>query len=573
MAKIIHQSKNITILFRMLSYLKSFKKDIIFLISCLLITALLNTVQPFMVKQITDYGLVEKNIYIVSKYAIIILILVAITQCLSIVQTKFYADMNTKYQYILFKTAFRKLLNFKLSYFTNKNYEEVINNITIDVNNVSKITDKSTFMIVSQLFQMISGIIGLLIINWKLTILVIIIMPIKYIIVKKLSKDRRKSVIEFLNRNREFYSWFGDTINGIKEIKLWLLHRIEIGRFIKQQKKILKANIKLAYIDNDNQLFETILFQIISCLLYIAGGIMIVRGDLTIGGLFAFLSYSSYVTGPISSIINLKYNYENIFPSAERFFDFLDIQEEGSGNLETQKPNRISICDSGTITYENVSFKYNEKPILINANIKINAGEKVAVIGENGAGKTTFLNLLLRLYEPASGAIYYNNQNIRTLKLKDYRELFSVVSQDPYLFNDTVKRNIDLKDRLSEDELIEVCKKSGADQFIHNLTDQYNSIIGRNGASLSGGERQKIAVARAFVNNTPIVVFDEATSNFDSLSDEYLNSIIFSEFSNKTVLVITHKTRILKYMDRIFSVKNGHFEEIAKEIIFPQKSV
>ena len=453
------------------------------------------------------------------------------------------------------------MLNFRLNYFDTKNYSEITNNLTTDVDNVTRITDKSSLLIVGQIFKIISGIFGLCVISWKLTILVLCVIPFKYLIVRFLTKNRKKAIKEFLSANRDFYSWLGDTISGIKEVKLWNLKNREIGTFNKKQRKIIKVNRGLSYLDNYNTSAEVILYQLLNYLLYIIGAMMITKNTLTVGGLFAFITYSTYVTSPLSLIINLIYNFANIIPSAKRLFEFFDEDSESRPAIKKSEHHYIEFPQNGTIRFENVSFEYSsDKKVLNDLSFEIAPGEKVAIVGNNGAGKTTLLNLILRFYSPSCGHILLNGTDINKIKLEDYRSMFSVVSQEPYLFNATVEENVDLRSAGSS-AVSEALRKSGADTFIGRLADGRNTIVGRNGAKLSGGERQKVAVARVFVSDSPIIVFDEATSNFDCFSDEYLNNVIFSELDEKTVIVITHKSGILKYMDKIFELENGNISE------------
>lgn len=555
------KSEDVKILKRILTYLKPFKMVIAAIILLIIFSSLISIIQPLLGKIIMDNGFVAKNVGVVAKYSLITLILVIISQGIELLETVLYSGFNAKFHYFMFKTAFRKMLNFKLNYFDTKNYSEITNNLTTDVDNVTKITDKSSLLIVGQIFKIISGIVGLCVISWKLTILVLCVIPFKYLIVQFLTKKRKKAIKYFLSVYRDFYSWLGDTISGIKEVKLWNLKSREIGKFNKKQRKMIKVNRELSYLDNYNTSAEVILYQLLNYLLYIIGAMMITKNTLTVGGLFAFITYSVYVTSPLSLIINLIYNFANIIPSAKRLFEFFDEEMETRPILGKPEHRYIRLPENGAIRFENVSFEYNsEKKILNNLNFEIAPGEKIAFVGSNGAGKTTLLNLILRFYSPTGGHILFNGTDVSNIKLEDYRSMFSVVSQEPYLFNATIEENVNLRSA-DLSSVLEALRKSGADTFIGRLADGRNTIVGRNGAKLSGGERQKIAVARVFVNDSPIIVFDEATSNFDCFSDEYLNRVIFSELDEKTVIVITHKSGILKYMDKIFELKDGNISE------------
>ena len=205
-----------------------------------------------------------------------------------------------------------------------------------------------------------------------------------------------------------------------------------------------------------------------------------------------------------------------------------------------------------------VSFAYNTThQVLKDVSVIFEANERVAFIGPNGSGKSTFLQLLLRSLEPNSGKILLNDVDVTELDLKSYRNLFSVVSQEPYLFNDTIRYNLDPLDIATQSDVEKALRQSGADGFISKLPAGLDTEIGRNGAKLSGGEKQKLAVARALLRNTPIVILDEATSGFDVESDLYLHNVFLKEFAGKTVIMVTHRYSNLEGIDKVYRIVDG----------------
>lgn len=546
---------------RILILLKPFIKKISVILICILACAGINVVYPLISKQIMDKGLLVENISVVIKLSILTLTLVIAEQVIGLLETKFFSYVNSVFQYSLLKTAFKHLLQLKLQYFNNTNFSEIMNNIGMDVGNISRICDRGTFVVISQVFRVIGGIIGLLLIDWKLTIVVIFIVPIRFILVKYLAKKRESMFKEYMEYSRDFSAWYGDNISGIKEIKLLGIQRIKIGEFIKKQRNMVKMNIKMAFLDKLNEYSERIIFQIITSSLYILGAYMVFGSKVTIGGLFAFLSYSAFVIGPISSIINISYNFSNIIPSAKRFFGFLDMETED--RKEQKQFIRVEKKQvKGNITFENVSFGYRDgEKLLKDINIKINPGEKIAIIGANGCGKSTLINLLLRFYKPQEGRILIDGINISDIKLKDYRNLISVVNQDLYIFNTTIENNISIGTKADISKISDAAKKSSAHDFIEEMPMKYKSEVGRNGAKLSGGQRQKVAIARAFARDSRLLILDEATANYDVESEVFLNKLLITGLQDKTILVISHKPDILTKVDKIWMLSSGKITE------------
>lgn len=263
--------------------------------------------------------------------------------------------------------------------------------------------------------------------------------------------------------------------------------------------------------------------------------------------------------------MNIGYSFASVLPSAKRYFEFMDMECEDDFKNKSERLNENEVL--GSIEFKNVEFSYNDKEtVLKNINFKINAGEKVAIIGNNGSGKSTIINLILRFLTPTSGQILLDGKDINFLKLKDYRSLISVVSQDVYLFNSTIKENIKLNSKKNDEDMYSAVRKSGAYNFIEEMSNQYESVVGQRGGKLSGGERQKIAMARAFIRDSKILILDEATANYDIESEQQVNNLIKENYKDKTIIVITHKPDILAKVDKVIVVNDGLVEDVGSSL-------
>ncbi len=521
---------------------------------CLILSSIFGFFQPLIIRNITDNGLIKKNPNVIIGFVLLLLALVLSNQMLEILQTKLFARIHKEFKLKLWKEAFHKILHLKMEYYYDKNNTEILNRIQTDVEQVSSILDRFMAINIGFLFRVISGIAGLLFISWKLTMIVLVMVPVKYLTVQKIADQKKRNMDELIESACDFSAWMGDNIDGIEEIKLWNLYPLRNTVFEKKLKQILDKEQSSTMLDAFNMFCEIMLGWSVTGILYILGGIFAVNGTLTIGGVFSFITYSNYVTGPISSIINIKYFLSRIAPSAQRLFRFFDLPEE----LDQGKVNEEAWKENLEIRFRNVSFAYQERSeILKDISFCASKGEKIAIIGSNGSGKTTLVNLLLRFIHPKDGTIELCNENINQISLNQYRSLISVVSQDPFLFHDTIHNNINLDHNRSDKLQHRAYFQSGARDFINRLPEKENSMTGRNGAKLSGGERQKLAVARAMVKNTPIVILDEATSGYDVASDLYLHDILLNELKEKTVIMITHRYENLVGMDRIYRLSEG----------------
>ncbi|NBK79797.1 ABC transporter ATP-binding protein [bacterium D16-76] len=542
---------------RIFSYLKPFKREFLLVGLTMLISVTVGFLQPLVIQSITDNGMLQQNMRVIVRSVLALAGLVIVNQAIDLWQTRIFADVHNKSYYLVFHQVFEKLLHLKKSYFEDKNNTEILSFLQMDVSQVSSITDRYMVMSASYIFRIISGLVGLFVISWKLALVVLAMVPVKFFLVKGMSKRREKAMDEMIESSRDFSRWFGDNLNGVDEIKLWNLFQSREKIFAEKQRELLKLEKKGTMIDGWNSFWEVLLEWSVTIVLYLLGGWLICTGSLTIGAVFAFSSYSGYVTGPVSALINLKMYFARIMPSARRLFQFLDMETEPDAGKKTTDNEPLKL------EFRDVAFCYEEnRPILQGVNFTVEPGEKVAIIGQNGSGKSTILNILLRFYQPDAGQVLADGIDVNCLSLEDYRSLFSVVSQEPYLFLGNILENTDLTGEATEEQLCAALKDSGVASYITRMPDGEKTQIGRNGAKLSGGEKQKLAVARALLKDASVVILDEATSGFDVESDAYLHDIIVNQMQEKSVIMITHHYNNLEGMDRVYRLEDGVLSEV-----------
>lgn len=534
---------------KLLALLKDYTKIISIIFGCLLISTVLNLCVPLLSRRIMDDGFIGGNKELLIKLVLCSLMVYLVISVIDIIKEKNRINISAKIQYSLSEQAFSHLMKMKASYFNNKNYAEILNNINVDIGNMTSIADEGVFFVVTQAFSMTGGVIGLFILNWRMTILVLLFIPIKYVVMKKFAKQRKKVMDDFINDSQKYARWFGDTIGGVREVKLFGILNYKHAEFSQKQLKVVERQKKLNILSQWNNIIDTTLVQILVTVIYIIGANLVFKFQLSVGSVFAFITYSAYVTGPISAILNIGYLLSGIIPSTKRYYEFMNLQEE------TDKGKLIK-PEFGNLKLEEVFFSYEtDKPILTDVNIEIPKGSKTVLIGKNGSGKSTIINLLTRMYEPTAGQIKLKGVNIFEITLESYRNMISVVSQQIYLFNDTIRNNICIYKKVSDEVIETACKDSGLEDFLREVSLDY--VVGQNGAMLSGGQKQKIALARALVHDKPIIIFDEVTSNTDVYSEHQINGLLHTRLKEKTVIIITHKQEILQDVDQIVMLKDG----------------
>ena len=534
---------------KLITLLSEYKFIIGIIIGILMISTVLNLCIPLFSRKIMDDGFIGGNGTLLIKLSVASFCVFMFIAILNLLTEKLRIDLSAKIQYLLHEKAFIHLQHVNIGFYDRKNYAETFSNLNMDISSMTSIADEGMFFVVTQIFSIIGGIIGLFILDYRMTIIVLMFIPFKYFVMKLFAKKRKELMDSFINVSKDYAGWFGDTLGGVREIRLLGLSRRKKEEFSINQTKVISEQKKLDILSQWNIGIDSIMVQALVLVIYIVGANLVFDMGLTVGTVFAFITYSVCVTGPISAILNIKYLLSGIIPSTKRYYDFLSEPEENSADGKD-----LPAWDE--IIFEKVTFSYDEKtPAVEDINICVLKGQKIALVGKNGCGKSTLIELLLRLRKPQVGIIKIGDVDIEELSLIKYRELFSVVSQDVYLFNDTIRNNIRLYKEVDDEIIYKACEDSGLAEFIKEVSLDYN--VGANGAMLSGGQKQKVALARALVLDRTIFILDEATSNADVSSELQINSLLRTRLKEKTVIVISHRESVLKEMDMIVSMDLG----------------
>lgn len=342
------------------------------------------------------------------------------------------------------------------------------------------------------------------------------------------------------------------------EIKLWNLYEMKKCEMKEIYQDIPSVNWKIQIWDGLEDISGQLIGLMLEVIVYLGCGYLVCAEEMSVGNMLAFLTYTTYISGPLSSLTRIPYLWADVKPSMERYMKLLEIEEEKlSGKKDTEKKYSTHLKMKG------VAFGYSEKKVILeNIDLSVSEGEKIAIIGDNGAGKTTLINLLLGFIVPSKGKISMNGNDMETLGLSEWRKHFALVSQRPYLFHGTLKDNIDLEGKHTIQEIETVAENYGL-KFIYSKMERglHYQII-NNGSNLSGGEQQKITFLRALMKDTEIIILDEATSNCDEVSRRLLRQVVLDNAFKKTVILISHYKEDISGVDCIYEIKNRSLMKI-----------
>ena len=396
--------------------------------------------------------------------------------------------------------------------------------------------------------------------NWNLALFALIMMPLAVIVAKSLGKRIKKAVTESAEIEGGLTSYLSEVIKGTRMIKIYQQENFEFDRSTKKIDERTNIQIKIGNIlIRATPIMEILTGIMIGGFVYYSG-LMIANGQMQINNFFSFLTAMMLAYQPIRSLATINMLFNQGAVGADRVFNVLDAEPSireisSASNLNIKK---------GTIKFEEVNFSYanTKKEAIKNINISIEGSTTVALVGHSGAGKSTIVNLLPRFYDPQKGAVYIDEQNISSVTLSSLRKNISMVSQDIVLFDDTVRANVAYANMsASEKQIKEACDLAAAGEFIENLPQKFETIIGENGVRLSGGEKQRISIARAFLKNSPIILLDEATSSLDAESEEKVQNAIMNLTKNRTTLVIAHRLSTIIRADKIILVNRGEIAD------------
>ncbi|HLN20118.1 MAG TPA: ABC transporter ATP-binding protein [Bacteroidales bacterium] len=396
--------------------------------------------------------------------------------------------------------------------------------------------------------------------DWRMTVLVLCFAPLPTLIALKVSPKQVKREKFLMNQWGKIYSRFNEVLSSIVTVRSFAMEDYEKMRFMKNVKRANEKVNKGVYYDSlsgSAQRFVTVLARIAALA---AGTFLIVKGEMTIGTLVAFLTYISGLFGPVSSLTNTYRVLKNATVSLEHIFGILDNQE-----FIGDRPDAITLKNiKGELRFENVNFRYKTSKgyLLNNLNFRIKPGQSIAIVGPSGSGKSTIISLIQRFYDPESGAIYLDGNDLRTIKQKSLRNSIGIVLQEPLLFNESIQNNISYgKKDASMEEIIEAARIANIHERIMQLPDGYHSVAGERGSNLSLGERQRIAIARAVLLNPPILILDEATASLDLEVEASVQKAIERLSHDRTTITIAHRLSTIVKSDVIMVLKDGRIIE------------
>ena len=528
------------------------KKSICLIIFFSTLISILNVISPMLVGTIID-RIVEIEWQEFIKYLLYLGIIYLLIYVLSYLQNKFLSKFVTDIQYKIRKELFEKITNLKIKELDKSESGDILNSFSIDIENIS-------IGIMQGVPKTINGITTVLIlgiimlkINVYLALIVIAIAPIMYFVSRFVTKSTNKffkeraNIIGKLNNNSEEFVTYQELIKDFN------YEKYRINEFNKINQELYKTGVKAQFYSSLTNPSTRIVSNLAYIIVGIVGTVLMIKNQITIGNISSFLMYTNIFNRPFNEITSILTEIQTAKASFNRIQEFMIKDEEENIGKE-------EISFNGDIEFKDVGFSYTENKFIEKFNLKVKNGEKIAIVGRTGAGKTTIINMILRFYDIKNGEILIDGVNIKNIDLKCLRRNIGIVLQDTKLFTGTVSENIRYgMNNISNEEIKRVARLANADSFINKLPQKYDTII--NNDVLSAGEIQLITIARAMLRNPKILILDEATSNVDLVTENKIQNSMLELMKNRTTFIIAHRLSTIKNADRIIYLENGNIME------------
>ena len=461
-------------------------------------------------------------------------------------------EVKKKLQFDMLKS----LINADTQFIDEKHSGKFISNLTYDVQHITNLLSTAILNLVKDSLTLIGLLVVMFLQNWKLALISLVMIPLASFASRTLGKRMRKAATQAQEKSGYLTTYLVELFKNHKIAKIFQKENLEtekadfhLGELMKKNKKISTLLVRMSPI------MEVLTGIMIAILIYYSGK-LIVNNEIEVNNFFSFLAAMMLAYQPVRSLSTLNMVINQGISAASRILPIVDTVNK----IQNDKNAKALEISSGTINFNKIFFKYRneEKEVLTNLNLRFEGGKMTALVGHSGSGKSTILNLIPRFYEVNRGEISIDNQCISKVTIKSLRNKISLVSQETTLFDDTIKNNIKYaNEKATDEEVFEVAKLSNAHDFIEKLPQKYETVIGENGTRLSGGEKQRISIARAMIKNSPIILLDEATSSLDSETESKIQEALNTLTKNKTTIVIAHRLSTVLNSNNIYLIDSG----------------
>ena len=549
---------------RILGYLKPYWLQFLMVFGAILLSAVLGLLPSIITGRIVDEALVGKDLGLLIKLLIMAFVTLGGSQVISVLESYINAWISQRIIFDMKNQMFDHLQHMPHAFFTSEKQGDIITRMNTDISGVSSVISGTLSSIVSNIVTVVTTLVALFTLSWKLALVGIVVIPLLILPTKSVGKTRWKILSESQSKNDEMNQMINETlsVSGSLLVKLFTREEREYQRFVDVNEEVTRLQLKEQRSGKWFRVIMGMFTQLAPLLIYFAGGYFIIaKADpgLTVGTITATVALVNRLYRPIESLLNIHVDFTRSLALFTRIFDYFDMENPIQSPENGLKPD---VTDAD-IVYDHVSFSYDpEKPLLTDIDFTVPGGKMYAIVGPSGSGKSTVVNLIPRLYDVVGGSVRIAGVDVRDFDLKYLREQIGVVTQDSYLFNGTIRENLlYAKEDATPEELEAACYIANLTDFIHSQPEGLETMVGNRGLKLSGGEKQRLSIARVILKDPKILILDEATSALDSITENAIQEALEALMEGRTSIVIAHRLSTILKADRILVVKDGVITE------------
>lgn len=549
---------------RIFSYLKPYKWQFLLVFVTILIAAIVGLLPSIITGRIVDQALVGKDMALLIKLLIFALIAIAASQLIGILESYINTWISQQIIYDMKNQMYRHLEYMPHAFFTTEKQGDIITRMNTDISGVSSVISGTLTQIVSNTATIVTTLVALFTMSWKLAIVGICVIPLLIIPTRRAGKIRYTLATKSQAKNDEMNQMLNETlsVSGSMLVKLFTREQKEYDKFVKINRETTDLSLKESRSGKWFMAFMGIFSQLGPLLIYFFGGLFIINNydtSLTVGTVTATVALINRLYRPVESMLNIQVDFTRSLALFSRIFDYLDRENTITSPENAKKPD-MSETD---VQYDHVKFGYDaDNVILSDVDFRVPGGKMYAIVGPSGSGKSTVVNLIPRLYDVFEGSVSVAGTDVREYDLEYLRQNIGMVTQDTYLFNGTIKENLlYAKDDATDEEIEQACRMANIHDHISSLDDGYDTVVGNRGLKLSGGEKQRLSIARVILKDPKILILDEATSALDSISENAIQDALEKLMEGRTSIVIAHRLSTILKADSILVVKDGVIKE------------
>ncbi len=544
---------------RLLRYVRPYGRRMALAAIALVIGTLLGLVLPLVIRSVIDVVFVERELALLNRFAGLLVIIFVAQAIFSLINRYNLGYVGERVVTDLRRELYRHLMALSLRFFADRRTGEIISRLTNDVSTLQAAVTDNLINLLGQTLTLLGGVILLFWLDWRLTCLILLGIPIVTLTMVYLGRQIRRAATDVQDNLAEASAVLEESVSGIRIVKSFAREAYELSRFEAKVEATFAAALRRVKI-------SAVLAPIIGLMAFLSititlwfGSYQVVLGRLSPGELVAYLIYTLLVAGPIAAFSGLYGQFQSALGATQRLFEFLDVQPDIA-----DKPDAYPLPEIiGQVRFEAVSFEYESSlPVLHDVSLTARPGQVVALVGPSGAGKTTLVNLIPRFYDITAGQITIDGHDIRQVTSLSLRQQIGIVPQEAMLFSDTIRENIRYGQlEASQSDIEAAAQAANAHDFILKMPDGYDTRVGERGIKLSGGQRQRIAIARAILKNPRILILDEATSSLDSESEQLVQEALERLMKSRTTFVIAHRLSTITQADWIVVLDEGRIVE------------